>query len=154
MSFWECGDRYYAHDRPQCDQSNRRIGGSRTGRITEFCSADDDCRRRLRHFGSRSYAAKRAAVEAERSRVPREAQERATHLWREAYDDWQYARDTHRQCPYARAHHELYQALVRAKVLIEPERMSDERRLGRDPNTAREPIEGIPRQHNAPERRY
>lgn len=154
VSFWECKGNLYAHDKLQCTRDNRRIGGCRGGRISEFCSADEDCMARIRHFERRCGRLRREANKAEKERWEPRRQEAATREWRQAYEDWQSAIQHHRDCPSTRANHMLYQQLVRAGIIEPLPRMSDAERLGRDPNESREPIEGITRQVDPPRRRY
>lgn len=152
ISFYDCRGRLYT--RPQCDRNTIRDGGTIGNRIAEFCASDTDCAFRMRHFQNACSAARRRARQAERERWSADRQEAANREWRQAYDDWQSARYHHQDCPATRGNHRTYRRLISDGVMREESRIADAQRLGRDPNAQPEPIQGIPRQHDEPKRRY
>lgn len=152
IRFFECKGRF--HKSVQCTATNVDEGGVYGNRILDFCEEDDDCFLRLKTLEAQNTEDERIAKQAERERWPTSDQAEATRYWKKSYDDWTSAYDNHRDCPYRRSQSKLWAELKRAGVVKDNFSIPDDQRLGAHPGTAEEPISGMPRQYDAPERRY
>lgn len=150
--FFECNGRFYKT--AKCAASTIEDGGTYGGRIFDFCYEDDDCFLRLKELESQNTADMKMAKQAERERWATDLQEEATRYWKRAYDGWTSAYDNHRDCPWRRYQSTLYNWLKRADIVRDEASISDDLRMGSHPGRAEDPITGITRHYDAPQRRY
>lgn len=151
--FFECGKgRFLKASR--CAIETIEEGGTYGGRIFDFCYQDDDCFLRLKELEAQTTEDRQVAKQAENERWPTHQQAEATRFWKESYDGWTSAYENHRECPSRRYYNKLYTDLRNSFIVSDHRTYSNDLRLGTHPGTAEEPISGIPRHYDAPERRY
>ena len=152
IKFHECRGAFLKQAR--CDPTLVRQGGCYGGRILDFCYQDEDCLERVVDFQATYNTTRRDAELAEQNRLHPDTQAEVNREWRKAYDEWMSAYEHHRGCPDRRAVSTIFQELKRVRIVTDSSYLDDEDRLGPHPGTAREPIVGINRLHDAPRRRY
>lgn len=150
LVFFKCQDHYYR--RAQCAEP--QDGGTYGNRIFDFCYEDVDCFLRLKTLEAQNTEDRKVAERAEDERWPPSMQAEATRFWKLAYDGWTSAYDNHRDCPHRRYQNKLYNELKRANIVMDQPSMPEDQRMGSHPNESKEPISGMPRQYDAPQRRY
>lgn len=152
IKFFECNGRF--HKAAQCPASSIQEGGTYGNRLLDFCYEDEDCFLRLKVLESQNTSDKNVAKEAESDRWPTEMQAEATRFWKKAYDNWTSAYDNHRNCPYRRYQSALLRELKRADIVQDARALDEDLRMGAHPGSEEEPVVGIQRHYDAPQRRY